>query len=255
VSVALDRVAVHGGAVVVAVHHGAADPAALWGDPQAAGAHRVCVVLPPRREDCVVRVRTFTRTKELPRSVEGALAVAALRGEGGTFEEGVTATRVLPADGAWQVEVPTVVVGTQDLDDPGLAARALGLALAALDPARPVRAVSCGPNVMVIPLVSRAALRSARLDPAVWREVLGKARHDAALVAHVEATGEISARSLTAEEGRGEDPMSGLGAAALAGYLETRGGGSAGELRVGFGDHDAVRVRVEGLARWVFGRA
>jgi hypothetical protein len=49
--------------------------------------------------------------------------------------------------------------------------------------------------------------------------------------------------------------MSGLGAAALAGYLETRGGGSAGELRVGFGDHDAVRVRVEGLARWVFGRA
>jgi predicted PhzF superfamily epimerase YddE/YHI9 len=255
VSPVLERVAVHDGAVIVAVHHGAADPAALWGDPRAEGAQRVCVVLPPRREDCVLRLRTFTRAKELPRSVEGALAVAALRGEGGTFEEGVTATRVLPADRSWQVEVPPVVVGTQDLDDPGLAARALGLALDALDPARPVRAVSCGPNVMVIPVVSPAALRSARLDPAVWREVLGKARHDAALVAHVEATGEVSARSLTAEDARGEDPVSGLGAAALAGYLDAIGGRTPGELRVGFGAHGAVWVRVEGLARWVLGQA
>lgn len=251
----LQRVAVHGGAVVVVVRTGAADPADLWREPLAAGAHRVCLVLPPRREDCALRLRTFTRAKELPRSVEGALAVAALRGDGGTFEEGVTATRVLPADGAWQVEVPPVVVGTQDLDDPGLAARALGLGLDALDPARPLRAVSCGPNVMVIPVVSPAALRAARLDPTLWREVLGKARHDAAVVAHVDAAGEVWARSLTTEDGRGEDPVSGLGAAALAGYLETRGGGIAGELRVGFGDHGAVRVRVEGLARWVFGRA
>ena len=183
----IERVAVYGGAVIVAVHPGAADPADLWRDPRAAGAHRVCVVLPPRRDDCALRLRTFTRAKELPRSVEGALAVAATRGAGGTFEEGVTATRVTAARGGWSVESPPVVVGTQDLDDPGLAARALGLGLDALDPARPVRAVSCGPNVMVIPVVDVAALRSARLDAVVWREVLGKARHDAALVAHVDA--------------------------------------------------------------------
>ncbi len=249
------RVTVHGGAVIVAVHTGAADPADLWRDPLAAGAHRVCLVLPPRREDCALRLRTFTRAKELPRSVEGALALATLRGAGGTFEEGVTATRVLPETGGWQVEVPPVVVGTQDLDDPGLAARALGLAAEALDPARPVRAVSCGPNVMVIPVVSAPALRAARLDPAVWREVLGKARHDAAIVAHVDAAGEVSARSLTAEEGRGEDPVLGLGAAALAGYLASRGGGSAEELRVGFGADRAVLVRGEGLPRWVFARS
>lgn len=251
----IERVAVHGGAVIVAVHPGAADPAEVWRDPRAADAQRVTLVLPARREDCGLRLRTFTRAKELPRSVEGALAVAALRGEGGTFEEGVTATRVMAATGGWQVEVPSVVVGTQDLDDPGLAARALGLAVNDLDPARPVRAVSCGPNVMVIPVVTDAALRAAQLDPVVWREVLGKARHDAALVAHVDAGGGVTARSLTAEAERGEDPVSGLGAAALAGYLEARGAGSAAGLRVGFGGGGAVEVRVEGLARWVFVRA
>lgn len=251
----MERVAVHGGAVIVAVHTGPADPADLWRDPLAAGAQRVCVVLPPRREDCALRLRTYTRAKELPRSVEGALAVATLRGEGGTFEEGVTATRVRAVAGGWQVEVPPVVVGTQDLDDPGLAARALGLAAEVLDPARPVRAVSCGPNVMVIPVADSAALRAARLDPAVWREVLGKARHDAAIVAHVGAAGEVSARSLTAEDGRGEDPVLGLGAAALAGYLASRGDGALEELRVGFGADAAVQVRVEGLSRWVFARA
>jgi hypothetical protein len=49
--------------------------------------------------------------------------------------------------------------------------------------------------------------------------------------------------------------VSGLGAAALAGYLDAIGGRTLGELRVGFGAHGAVWVRVEGLARWVLGQA
>lgn len=201
----------------------------------ATGLARAVFTGPPRREDCELRARTFTPSRELPRSVEAALALAALRGAALTLEEGVTATRAEPLGGGLaRVETPAPVLGTQDLDDPELAAAALGIALADLDPARPPRAASCGPNVMVIPLASAAALRAARLDPEPWRRTVGKARHHGALALFVEPGGVVLARSLTADPALPEERGNGLSAAAALGYLEAFDG-AVGALTFVFG--------------------
>lgn len=181
------------------------------------GVARTVFALPPRRDDCVLRARTFTPSRELPRSAEAALALTLLRGEGLTLEEGVTATRTGMAHEGWvRVEAPPPVVGSRDLDDPRLAAEALGLSLDELDPARAPRAASCGPNVMVVPLRSAEALRAARLDLESWRTLVGKAKHHGALALFVTAGREVLARSLTPDPALSEERGNGLAAVAAA---------------------------------------
>lgn len=268
-SASFERVEVYGDGdapgmtVAVYLNARALTPAQMQEHAAAAGLSRAVFALPPRREDCELRARTFTPSKELPRSVEAALALAALRGAALTLEEGVTATRAEPLGGDLaRVETPAPVLGTQDLDDPELAAASLGLALTDLDPGRPPRAASCGPNVMVIPLASLGALRAARLDPERWRATVGKARHHGALALFVEAGGVVLARSLTADPALPEERGNGLSAAAALGYLEAFdgasgaltfvfGGGPEGSARLTAsrrsGENPWISARVRGL--------
>lgn len=225
----VELVRLYDGAVTVGVLRAGAgvDPRAAWERAESVGAQRLAMIVPARRDDCDLRVRSFTATRELPRCVESAMAVAAVEGRALTLEQGVTATRVAPADGeGWRVDTPPVVVGTQDLDDPGLAARALGLRADELSGRFPVRAVSCGPNVLVVPLRSERGYDHLRWDEEAWRALIGKARHEG-VVAYSQTClpGTVTARYFSVEQGRATLAVGGLAAAAVAEYVRQRWSG------------------------------
>lgn len=181
---------------------------------------RLVFTLPPRLDGCALRARTFTASRELPRCVESALAVAALEGRELTLEEGVTSTRVRRIDDArWEVEAPAAVAGSLDLDDPAALCAALGIVRADLDPRRAPRAASCGLNVLVAALCSDAALRAARLDPPAWRALLGKARHHGVMLVH-EGGEAVRARMLTLDPDPCDVRGDGLAACAAMRYLD-----------------------------------
>lgn len=154
------------------------------------GAPLTALALAPRREDCAVRLRVFTPTRELPLSVEAAWCALAARDDASlTVEMGVTATAVRAVDGAYEAALPTPVLGQRAVEDRRTVAEALGLSEERLDAALPVLAGSCGVNALVVPVRERAALDDARLHPGAWQRVMEKAKHVGALLVAAEGGG------------------------------------------------------------------
>lgn len=216
------------------------------------GAPRTVFVVPPRRDDCELRARIFSPARELPRVAEATLALACLRGRAVRVEEGVIPALAEPlGDGRYVTEAPPPVLGSLDLDDPARAAAALGLTALELDPALPVRAGSCGPNVLLVPLRDRAALDRAALDPDAWRGAIGKARHLGALALVASGpSAPVVTRFFTPE---GEEPGNALGACAAAVLLAAHGRGPLTRFERGEGDAAralTVELRRRGAEAW-----
>lgn len=154
------------------------------------GAPLTAVALTPRRDDCALRLRVFTPTRELPVSVEAAwCALAASGGDALVVEMGVTATTVRAAGGGFEATLQPPVLGQRAVEDRRTVAEALGIAEERLDDAAPVLAGSCGVNVLLVPVGDRAALGEARLHPGAWQRVMEKAKHVGALVVSTEGGG------------------------------------------------------------------
>ncbi len=147
------------------------------------GVPLLAVMLPPRRDDCALRLRGFTMARELPLSLEAAWAARAALDGDVVVELGVTGTRVGVRDGLFVADVPRPVLEGRPVDDPAAAARALGIDPSVLDPEAPVRTGSCGLGVLVVPVLGHAAGRAARLDATAWAAFVGKAKLVGALVA------------------------------------------------------------------------
>lgn len=228
----------------VARAEGALDAAQMSEVASLIAVPRTVFELAARRDDCDVRARIFTPTRELPRSVEATLALAALRGGAVRVEEGVTLAEAWPVEGErWATATPPPVLGQKDVEDRALAAEAVGLDPGALDPELPVRAASCGPNVLIVPVRDGASLRRARLDPGAWRRTIEKARHHGAMLILAPGEGEpVEARSLAADDG--EEWGNGLAASAAANYLRAYGRVGDEGLRFVFGAEGARRAEL-----------
>ena len=68
------------------------------------GVPLLAVMLPPRRDDCALRLRVFTMARELPLSLEAAWAARAALDGDVVVELGVTGTRVGVRDGLFVAE-------------------------------------------------------------------------------------------------------------------------------------------------------
>ena len=211
---------------------------------------RTVFELPPRRDDCDLRARIFTPARELPRAAEATLALALLRGAAVRVEEGVTRADAWPTgDGRWATAAPPPVLGPRDVEARALAASAVGIDLDALDPDLPVRAASCGPNALLLPVRDLAALQRARLDLDAWQRTVEKARHHAAVALFAPRDGEtVYARSLTPGAGVDEERGNGLAACAAANYLRrcgrAMGGDAPTRLAFAFGAEPGRSARV-----------
>lgn len=211
---------------------------------------RTVFELPARREDCDLRARIFTPARELPRAAEATLALALLRSAAVRVEEGVTRADAWPVAGdRWSTAAPPPVLGPKDVEDRALAASAVGLGADALDGDLPVRAASCGPNVLILPVRDLAALRRARMDLDAWQRTIEKARHHGAVVLYAPRGEDVAyARCLASAAGVAEESGNGLAACAAANYLRRHGralqGDGPSRLSVLFGAEPVPRARV-----------
>jgi PhzF family phenazine biosynthesis protein len=179
----------------------------------------IAFALPPRRDDCHVRVRTFTARRELPLSVEGALAVALAIGAKGPcpIEQGVIRSDAHVHEGHATLALDRPVLGTRTLDDRTLVAAAIGLEPNDLAPSLPIRSGSCGMLTLLIPVASEEALARASLHLNAWRRAHEKARPYAAVAFVATAHDRVPLRVLVPETG--DDLASGTVCAALTAYL------------------------------------
>lgn len=193
-------------------------------------------VLPPDDPAHIRRLRIFTPRSELPfaghPTVGAAIALAlrkkikiAAAGTRIVFEEGVgpVAVTVRKTDGPLYAELATTERPAIGPRPPSLSylAAAVGLHAGDMDPKREPAAVSCGVPFLFIPVTNRAALRSARLEPARWRQTLATfwAPHVYLYTIGSEGENGIYARMFAPALGITEDPATGGAAATLAGYL------------------------------------
>jgi len=192
-------------------------------------------ILPPRDPDNVCALRIFTPRVELPfagHPTVGATHLLALLGqlpERPTlhFETSAGRVAVYPnaGDGALEVEIDAPVVPHLvpfDLQR-NTAASILGISEADLNPQLPVAASSAGVPLLFVPLRDVDALARCQLDLAVW-----KAHLAGSAGAHVYPFVQCSqdnfrARMFAPASGIAEDPATGGGALALAGYLAANG--------------------------------
>jgi PhzF family phenazine biosynthesis protein len=150
--------------------------------------------------------------------------------------------------------------------DPALAATALSLfgwRAADLDPRIPPGVAYAGNDHLVIALASRALLRAMRYDQEAGRALM--AQHGLATIVLVfaESAQRFHTRNPFAIGGVYEDPATGSGTAALAGYLRDLGWphggvidvvqgedmGMPSHLRAEFSDVPGSSIRVSGTAR------
>jgi trans-2,3-dihydro-3-hydroxyanthranilate isomerase len=208
-------------------------------------------VTPPEDPAHTCRVRIFTPKIELPFAGHPTVGTAfvltatgrvTLSGEQTRliFEEGVGAVRVdvharegrSVSARLWAAKMPEF--GPQPPDRAKLA-RLLSLEEeAVLEGRYAPQAVSCGVPFTFIPLRDREALGRARLDLAVWKQLLANfwAPHIYCLALDPEVEGhDLRARMFAPAMGIEEDPATGAAASALAGYLGSRETMQDGMLR------------------------
>ncbi len=187
----------------------------------ALGGPTTVFILPVRRDDCAARLRVFTPGRELPLSIEAAVAAAVALGftDRVAFEQSVVATEVSPSElegrPAWCVALDRPVVGSVSIDDRESVAEALGLPVDALDPAFPIRAANTGVLTLPVALRDLDALAAARLNPVAWASVVEKAKVVFALPFVAGPEGTVRSRCLSLSTGLAEHPATGVGAAAV----------------------------------------
>lgn len=190
-------------------------------------------VLPPTRPGHSHRVRIFTPGAELPfaghPNIGTAVVLAALAGGHGSsrflFEEGI-GTVAIEAKAASVKGTARLALETGpdirplDLPRPALAAM-LSLPEARLG-WRAAWAAAVGVRFCCIPLADREAVAEARLDLAVWENVLPPdawARQVYAMGGDFAPGGRLKTRMWGPAVGVAEDPATGSAAATLAGSL------------------------------------
>lgn len=206
-------------------------------------------VLRPRDPAHTCRLRIFTPASELPfagHPTVGTACVLAALGHvpvvGGranlVFEEGVGPIPVVVTAGAgYSASFSAAKLPEQGpaAPDSRELARMLSLEpddlLAAADRPEPW---SCGVPFLFVPLRNRDAVRRARLNPAVWKDVLSGQWAEKVYVfaRDAELSGSsVRARMFAPSLGIAEDPATGGAAAPLAGYLAAREATRDGLLR------------------------
>jgi trans-2,3-dihydro-3-hydroxyanthranilate isomerase len=196
-------------------------------------------VLPPAKPHHAKHLRIFTPAMELPFAGHPTVGAALVLAESGALgaitghleivlEEtvGPIAVRIVIEPG----QPPTATLTSARLPqrqptvpDRAALARLLNLAPAQLtmDGIAPA-GYSAGLPFTFVPVANRAALAAARIDHAVWRELLagGDAPHVYVFtMADWQAGREVNARMFAPALGIVEDPATGAAAAALAGFL------------------------------------
>ena len=186
----------------------------------------VTFVYPPDDLRHTAKVRIFTPTTEIPFAghplIGTAIALADLGFPGQmTLELGVGPIPCNVTTGAARF-VTTTPLTRDATPDPGLVARALGLAVTQIDTAvhAPVQA-GLGLSFVIARLTDRAALTACQPDVAAMRE--GAARYpgslDFATLAYVAEGDAIHARMFAPLDNIPEDPATGSAATALAALL------------------------------------
>ena len=208
-------------------------------------------VYPPTDPAHTARVRIFTPTTEVPfaghPTIGTAVALAELgRGPEMVLELGVGPLAARAADGqaTFTTEVPLARLA---LPDPGLVARALGVAEARIV-SRPVMA-SLGLAFTFTEVDSRDTLATLRPDLAAFRE--GAEAYpqgfDFAQYIWVEEEGALHARMFAPLDDIPEDPATGSAAATLAALLAEARGSFVGTIRQGEDMGRPSRIDVEAV--------
>jgi trans-2,3-dihydro-3-hydroxyanthranilate isomerase len=193
-------------------------------------------ILPPRDPANLCALRIFTPKVELRFAGHPTVGTAHLLALLGQLPElpalhfetlaGRVAVYLHASDDALEVEIDAPVVPhlvPLDLQH-NIAASILGLSEADLDPQLPVAASSAGEPLLFVPLRDVEALGRCQLDLAIWKTQLAGTPG-----AHVypfvqRSRDDFRARMFAPQSGIAEDPATGGGALALAGYLAAYGG-------------------------------
>ncbi len=190
----------------------------------ALGVSATAFVLPARRDDCEHRLRVLTPQRELPLSAKAALAAAEALSldHPVTFEQGVIRTVVSRAETpagepAWAMPVSRPVLNARPIEDRALAASALGLDAGDLAAGLAVQSASCGWLAVLVPVATRDALSRATIQPALWQQMIEKAKPFCAVAFVPAGDGEVPVRCLAARAS--DDRGTGLACASLAAYL------------------------------------
>ncbi len=208
-------------------------------------------VLPPDFPAHARRLRIFTPGAELPFAGHPTIGTAFVLGSIGdlrleeewtriVLEEGVGPVAVrIRAEGRRPVFVQLTAPRPPEFGPPAPARADLAAMLSLdtgdlLDDPNGPQGVSCGLPYLFIPLVSRDAVRRARLRLDVWDKVLARywSPHPYIFAFDPEIPGhDLRARMFGPAVGVAEDPATGSAATALGGYLGVRDPRSAGTLR------------------------
>ena len=196
-------------------------------------------VLPPEQAGTDMRVRIFTPGEELPMAGHPTIGTAFALAHAGSVDRsrqrvvfglGVGPT---PVDLSWGDSALAFAWMTQlvptfgpSLDVASLAAAALRLPAAAVaGTGLPVQVVSCGVPYLIVPLESRAAVDSARLEATAY-EKLGSETALGQIAIYLFTTERAASDSATVYSrmfaptiGIGEDPATGSAAGPLGCYL------------------------------------
>jgi len=196
-------------------------------------------ILPPRDPANVCALRIFTPRVELPFAGHPTVGAAHLLARLGRlperpglhFETLAGRVAVCPhvIEGALEIEIDSPVLPHQAAleIERGTTASILGLTEADLHPHLPVAAFSAGVPLLFVPLRDLDTLARCRLDLPAWA-----ARLRGTAGAHVYMFAERSpdafrARMFAPASGIAEDPATGGGALAFAGYLAANGGAAS----------------------------
>ncbi|AXA94264.1 PhzF family phenazine biosynthesis protein [Massilia sp. YMA4] len=220
------------------------------------------------------RVRYFSPESEVPFCGHATIALGAVlarRNGDGTFplttnhasisvqgrRDGDTVSATLLSPPTSSVPAPAALI------DEVLAL--FGYTLADLDPRLPPALANGGAGHLILALDSRAALAAMRYELDAGRALMRREGYATIVLVHAETAQRFHARNPFASGGVYEDPATGAGAAALAGYLRDIGwphGGAIdivqGEdmgvpchLHVDIGPGRGSPVRVSGSARLI----
>jgi trans-2,3-dihydro-3-hydroxyanthranilate isomerase len=203
-------------------------------------------VLPPDHRAHTARVRIFTPGAEMPfaghPTVGTAFVLASLGIVGAdvndiVFEENIGAVPVMIERKDGQVVRCTLTapknpwVVTFDFSPSG-AAQLLGVSQSQLHATLPMAAMSTGSELLIVPLVDRAALSACRLSTAAWDLASPITRHQQFYPCAIDAARKTAyVRMFAPAHGVLEDPATGSAAATFAGYL-------AQYIDTQDGDHD-----------------
>ena len=198
-------------------------------------------VLPPDDPAHAKKLRIFTPAREVPFAGHPTVGCALILAATGALELAGETTRIIFEERAGPVPVTIRTAGGRAVfaqltapqapqlrPAPERAALAAMLALDAADlrtAAGLPEFASCGLPFLIVELADAAALGRARLDRALWRELLADAWAQEVYLVTRDAAGagaDFHARMFAPGAGVAEDPATGSAAAALGGWLGLR---------------------------------